>query len=395
MAWAFAKASVRGASHIQGGSPCQDASVVCTDDSGKWVVAVVSDGAGSAARAEEGAKHVSEKFTSALLALANELDSAEPGAWITDFVVQKVLDTRSELRNLGGDENIRDFHCTLVACLISQSGGFAIHIGDGAIFGQAVSEDLELISAPENGEYANETYFITESNWTQHLRVTPFSSMQWLFLCTDGGAALAMRNEKTAKVGFVYPVLKALADAEDNVTRDKIIETFISDPKADTVTADDKTLVFIMPSSLKSADIVVPEEFDDPQSLQGLPIEPASEIFAPAHQNILDPRKVEQKLNLGFEGIDKILLKIMYVFSLTKMKTKYFLLLTSILIVTVFLFCVVLIKILAPTPTEPENGMEKSTKEMLQPPPAKKGTANSEKTTTPTTEQHLPIELPY
>jgi hypothetical protein len=184
------------------------------------------------------------------------LDTHEPGTWITDFIVQKILDTRAELRVLASEDNISDFNSTLVACLLSPTGGFSIHIGDGAIFGESNDGRLEVISSPENGEYANETFFVTEPHWIRHLRVTPMKPMRWLTLCTDGGTALTMENEEVVKTGFVYPLLRAIASTDNREQKSKILEGFLSDPKADTLTTDDKTVVVMMASSLKSADII-------------------------------------------------------------------------------------------------------------------------------------------
>lgn len=252
---------MRGASHVADGTPCQDASEVCTDPSGHWAISVVCDGAGSAKRSEEGASAVSVAFRSALLQLAEKLDTHEPGTWITDFIVQKILDTRAELRSLANEDNIAEFNSTLVACLLSPTGGFSVHIGDGAIFGENAEGLLEVISPPENGEYANETFFVTEPHWIRHLRVTPIKPMRWLSLCTDGGAALTMNNEDGVKTGFVYPVLREICSTHNSAAKNEILQRLLSDPKADAVTTDDKTVVIVMTSSLKSIDIIEPAEF--------------------------------------------------------------------------------------------------------------------------------------
>jgi hypothetical protein len=276
--WLLAKASVRGTSHINSGSLCQDASIVRTDHSGRWLIAVASDGAGSAKRADEGADFVTNKFADALAELSKKPELQKPGSWINDFVIGVILEIRSYLRDQAGDENIQDFNCTLVACLLGPSGGFSIHIGDGAIFGQrqdllsthkAGPDNVSYSSPPENGEYANETYFLTEGDWIRHLRITPMPALKWVLLCTDGGAALSMRDETEPKTGFLSPVLSQLIDAKNNHRRDSLLETILNDPKADGVTGDDKTLVIAIranvPTETILADLAEPELEETPE----------------------------------------------------------------------------------------------------------------------------------
>lgn len=294
LSWTITKASVRGESHLINGSPCQDASEVCTDASGRWGIAVVCDGAGSAKRSDEGARKVSIAFRSALLELALKLDTHEPGNWITDFIAQKILDIRVDLRILAKNDDIAPFNSTLVACLTSPSGGFSVHIGDGAIFGENTNGDLEIISSPENGEYANETFFVTEPHWIRHIRITPMKPMKWLSLCTDGGTSLTMNNEKTVKTGFVYPVLKKIIETDDPDEKIRVLEEVLSDPKANAVTQDDKTVVIMIASSLGEGDIVEPIEVQSvPTNITPIKY---SEINAANHKDTLSDNKKGYKI---------------------------------------------------------------------------------------------------
>ena len=59
MSWRFVSASVAGTSHLRLSLPCQDNCFVtdATDADGKsWLLAIASDGAGSASHAETGAE---------------------------------------------------------------------------------------------------------------------------------------------------------------------------------------------------------------------------------------------------------------------------------------------------------------------------------------------------
>ena len=253
--WITANASVTGVSHHKTGIPCQDASIVRVDSSGEWIVAVVSDGAGTARRAEEGSSLIVDIFSNSLLALSAQLEIRKPGHWINDFVIWKILEARNDFRQKAGSDNISDFNCTLVACLLGPTGGFSIHIGDGAIFGgnfltanppiDISSEERFFMSSPENGEYANETYFITEGDWVKHLRINPMPALDWFFVCTDGGTALSLLTDKEPKFGFVLPVLKEVTCVINDIERNSKLAEILENPQANKVTDDDKTLVVV------------------------------------------------------------------------------------------------------------------------------------------------------
>jgi hypothetical protein len=104
-----------------------------------------------------------------------------------------------------------------------------------------------VISKPENGEYTNETFFITEGNWIKHLRVTPLPRLDWIVACTDGGAALILENEIEVKPKFLVPFFQELIS--DKFTKKNYISEVLSDPKANSLTTDDKTIFVAMRSS--------------------------------------------------------------------------------------------------------------------------------------------------
>ena len=247
--WRTAQSTVIGNSHIKADTECQDAHVVELVKDGQWAIAVVCDGAGSAPRSQEGASHVSRFIADTLVDLVAQFDSRAPGPWLNDYVIQKILEVREELRELAGDDDVKVLNCTLVACLVGPDGGFTFHIGDGNIVGgyenpNSPNAEIEVFhSLPENGEYANETYFITESDWVKHLRFKSVPALDWFLCCSDGGAALAMANEENLKLGFIVPVITQVFSSEDASTSSAKLSKYLSDPQADAVTGDDKTIV--------------------------------------------------------------------------------------------------------------------------------------------------------
>lgn len=288
-----------GQSHQTSQIPCQDKFSCKVSADGRWLSVAVSDGAGSALNAEAGAEITSTIFCEELLGLSIQLESRAPGEWINDFVVECVLKVRNQLRNKAKSDDIKSFHCTLVAALVGPEGGFSIHIGDGCIFGGQFNNDSQrgevelnsnfVISKPENGEYTNETFFITEGNWIKHLRVTPLPRLDWVVACTDGGAALIMEKEIEVKPKFLVPFFQELISAK--FTKNNYISEVLSDPKANALTTDDKTIFVAMRSS---AILAVPLNFTKVESANVTPPHEPKQPVQPQTQNTQDSLGVKK-----------------------------------------------------------------------------------------------------
>ena len=297
--WLYSGASVMGQSHQTSQIPCQDKFSCKVSADGRWLSVAVSDGAGSALNAEAGAEITSTIFCEELLGLSIQLESRAPGEWINDFVVECVLKVRNQLRNKAKSDDIKSFHCTLVAALVGPEGGFSIHIGDGCIFGGQFNNDSQrgevelnsnfVMSKPENGEYTNETFFITEGNWIKHLRVTPLPRLDWVVACTDGGAALILEKEIEVKPKFLVPFFQELISAK--FTKNNYISEVLSDPKANALTTDDKTIFVAMRSSAIQA---VPLNFTKVESANVTPPHEPKQPVQPQLQNTQDSLGVKK-----------------------------------------------------------------------------------------------------
>ena len=244
--WVYSYSSVIGQGHIQTGLPCQDSSSVLESADGQWLAIAVSDGAGSAKHSELSSRFITDFFSKSLISLSEELGKREIGAWINDYVVECILKARNELRKLANSDNLRDYHCTLVACLLGETGGFLIHIGDGAVIGgKTIPTETKsdyFSSLPENGEYSNETFFVTEGDWIKRLRITPINSVDWIMLGTDGGTSLSMVNDSEPKWGFVVPLFEMIKKEKDLDKRNAKLKSVLADTQADKLTGDDKTI---------------------------------------------------------------------------------------------------------------------------------------------------------
>ena len=118
------------------------------------------------------------------------------------------------------------------------------HLGDGIILYNK-SDEIKVLSEPENGEFINQTYFVTSSHYNHHLRLYKGSidDISGFYLMTDGVSNL-FYNSKTK---FISEELKqTLASFNDDT--DKSLEKSVADfMKLRVVkkSKDDSTLVVL------------------------------------------------------------------------------------------------------------------------------------------------------
>lgn len=246
MKWKVYFASATGKYHLNDNAPCQDAGHYAVIDG--VLVGVVCDGAGSASEGQAGSEFFARKVTE----LVSE--SLKAGAFAKDlpadcrdYLSGIIQSARTELNDIALARQLapRDFACTLVGCLISKHGGCFFHIGDG--FAIYMGEDGEsVLSYPENGEYSDETYFVTDDNWSEHFRVTQLSDINrggLVGLMSDGAAPFAVNRPKTGFYRpFIDPVMAFLRESTEQ-NGSQALKTVLEDEKTFEITSDDKTLL--------------------------------------------------------------------------------------------------------------------------------------------------------
>lgn len=254
MQWNVFLASVTGAYHLTNNQPCQDAGHYVVE--GDVLIGVVCDGAGSAAEGRAGSQFFAERITAlAAAAFGPSAIAARSETALAEVDWHKAIaaivdQARSELAATAASQerSLRDFASTLVGCISSPAGGCFFHIGDGfAIHLRHTGESV--LSRPENGEYADETYFVTDEHWQEHLRVTPLPGVEHgcvIGLMSDGTSPFAVDGAKTGFFRpFFDPVVKFLREAtEQNGTQ--ALQNLLADEKTHRITADDKTLLLAL-----------------------------------------------------------------------------------------------------------------------------------------------------
>jgi len=244
-AWKVVGAAVRGPSHVRVGQPCQDAFEFAV--AGDWLAAAVCDGAGSAKRGGEGASLLA---SGVVLHLTAAIEAGGDGLLdcVEAIVAGAIEEVRGQIEDVADPDVLRAHHATLVGVLAGPNGGCFFQIGDGAAAadpccGESHWEDC-VVSRPENGEYANETFFFTLSDWRQHLHFTRFPAVAHLVLMSDGVSGFAMQTDCVAPdLRFLAPVSRYLEGAEPEMGARALAAT-LDDTRAHAVSSDDKALVW-------------------------------------------------------------------------------------------------------------------------------------------------------
>ena len=248
MDWKVVAASVTGISHIARGIPCQDAFYWLNQ--GGVFIAIVSDGAGTAAESEFGAQHGSKTICEEVL-IQFAGSEEQPDREELEFWIRTAIKTaRNTLPGVISDEDRVRYHATIVGVVITDETGLFFHIGDGlaiAMTGAGIDDQRQdaMVSKPENGSSELMTYFYTEPQWFKHIRFTELSpEMEAIALMSDGAMAIAV-DQKTFKIGpdFILSVDKCLRET-DLETSSSELKTKLNRPATHAITTDDKTFLW-------------------------------------------------------------------------------------------------------------------------------------------------------
>ena len=250
--WRYIFASTIGTSHINSSGVCQDASVCdvhwAPDDS-PILIALASDGAGSALHAEIGSSVICDHFLTEFKTFLNG------GGRVPDishqFVKTGLAKFREAIATKADSEGlaVRDFACTFLAAVIDTECGMFAQIGDGAIViaDQDEPDAYCWVFWPHQGEYANQTNFATDSDASEKIEFSFIKeSINEVAVFTDGLQNLALHFEsKQAHTPFFRPIFEWLRHAPDENT-DKLSSSlcaFLNSAKVNDHTNDDKSLI--------------------------------------------------------------------------------------------------------------------------------------------------------
>ncbi len=250
MRWKFTHASVTGKAHTDRGESGQDscrAGTILQSDS-EIFIGIAADGAGSTTDGGRGAEiacgtlyeHISRavRDNGDLSSITDE----DVRNWITasrDKIV-------AEAQEHGKRE--REYACTILGSVAVHDHAIFFQIGDGAIVTRS-GEEYETIFWPEQGEYANTTFFMTDEQYLDHLHIHHAESPDEIALFTDGLQNLVLSfSQKKAHPGFFKPLFDALQKNPEDGFFDFCAQlgSFLGRDDICARSDDDKTLVLAM-----------------------------------------------------------------------------------------------------------------------------------------------------
>ncbi len=242
--WHIIGASVTGTSHDKTGTPCQDAHAYRSVDGA--AVLVTADGAGSAPHSAEGAATAVDTAADALaqaLAWGWPASEAEWQALYDRIYTQ----ARAAVVYMAEAQGLppRAFASTLLCAVASDAGLAVAQVGDGVAVATLDGGDWYLAATPQRGEYANETYFLTQPDRLPPVDVRVFAEpIHAVAVMTDGllRLVLDMTNNQPHRP-FFKPLLAFAAQVSDPGEANAQLSAFLGSERVCARTDDDKTLV--------------------------------------------------------------------------------------------------------------------------------------------------------
>lgn len=268
MEWKFARSKIQGRSHEK-----SDPIIVCQDSyypentedlqkNGIYAI-VLADGAGSASCAHFGSA-MTVRTVSDFLCNEDNFEALYNAPYkeaediknrLRNEIIEKLDLEKERLSAECPDLSIKSLASTLLFVAIREDRYVIGHIGDGFIAalyenaeGRISAEPVHNVGMPENGRFVNETYFVTDDNMTDHLRLssgnleTDKGSITSFALMSDGTAdVLWMKKERKFRDGLDVLMSKVFKNNEE---MQKEIDCNLL-PKIKQVTSDDCSIIII------------------------------------------------------------------------------------------------------------------------------------------------------
>lgn len=249
MTWRAIAGSVAGTSHRRRGVPGQDCSLLdLVGDEGEILIAIAADGAGSASHGEQGAALACQQLHGRARWWAewydSNLDMLDVDV-VTKWLAWTHRELETEAQRLG--IGLRAMACTVLGIVANSKRAVCFQIGDGAIVLETATEPLQVVFWPKVGEYANMTYFLTDSTYDRNQQIVVIEDEPVeVALLTDGLQRLALQfSAQSVHAPFFTPMFERLAAEPQGralMLQQQLLE-FLDSPAVNDRTDDDKTLI--------------------------------------------------------------------------------------------------------------------------------------------------------
>ena len=250
--WRVVAASVLGKSHEKVQQLCQDAH--------HWellsenvLVAAVADGAGSASLGKVGAIVASQTAVETIrLQYEANKNTAELLEEEDDRQWQVLLNNALETAKKAVEEEAiackvtpRELATTLIIVVATPKLIAAVQVGDGIAVGCDRTGNLIALTAPQRGEYVNETIFLVSPHALENIQVKVWRGVVAnIAMLSDGLQMLALEmNGSKPHEPFFSPMFQFVADVTDEREAQEQLVGFLRSERISTRNDDDLTLL--------------------------------------------------------------------------------------------------------------------------------------------------------
>lgn len=215
--WKIVNYQEKGTSHKKNNLPCQDKTFVLKKNN--VYSASLSDGAGSCELSHKGAEIVTKKVCNILC------DNFEHLYKLDDLDVAKKIMANCilEIKKISIDEDINKYSSTLLFVAVKENKFIAGHLGDGVI-GFSENEIIKVLSKPQNGEYINSTYFITNTNNIDKFKIYKgyLEDIDGFILMSDGVSDSLYNRKEEVLVNSSLDLINWLDDGKSSKIKKSI-----------------------------------------------------------------------------------------------------------------------------------------------------------------------------
>lgn len=211
--WKNANTFVIGKYHISNNTVCQDRTLYLEGNGVK--VLALSDGAGSQKESHIGAEIVCNSICELMMANFNEylllfeyekIHPKKHAKNMNELSKEIVLSIQERLKLKALELNIplKSLGCTMLFFAIKNGFYIMGHIGDGVIAGlynENNRANIKIISEPENGQASNITFFVSDSDAVDHLRLKAgkIENLTGVIMTSDGAGDVLFNSNGVDK----------------------------------------------------------------------------------------------------------------------------------------------------------------------------------------------------
>lgn len=276
--WKSVCGAVQGRGHAKKDIPCQD-KVARRSENGVHVIAL-ADGAGSASMSHFGAQVVVNRMTAFVADRFFDLIAQADGRLVAQEILSvtlQALNDEAELREC----TLKDLASTLLIAAVGDGNFFLAHLGDGVI-GYLNETGLKVATTPDNGEFSNETVFVTSANAAAHMRLFKgaLKNISGFILMSDGSEQ-SLYNKRNKTLAPAVKRLMHRATLIDAAVLKPQLERALSTVVAEN-THDDCSVAILARNS------------DQLPPIEDLPLSERQSLFQIANDSA--PRKIRKKI---------------------------------------------------------------------------------------------------